>query len=80
VASSIASPSVGLGAWTGSERLQVTSNSVLQAAGPQPRTEYVAQPGTYSLKVYAEGSGHCQTGHLQIYSAQLTYVLLGNDA
>jgi hypothetical protein len=78
VASGVTSPHVGLGSWAGSENLQVTANGVLQASGQTPRTEYVAQPGRYSLKVYTEGSGHCQIGHLQIYGAQLSYVLLGN--
>jgi hypothetical protein len=78
VASGVTSPNVGLGNWTGSEQLQATANGVLAASGPEPRAAYVAQPGQYQLKMYTEGAGHCQMGHLQIYSAQMSYVLLGN--
>jgi hypothetical protein len=78
VASGVTSPLVGLGNWTGSENLQVTADGLVLAYG-EPRTEYIAQPGQYTLRMYAAGSGHCQIGHLQLYGAQMTYTLLGNQ-
>jgi hypothetical protein len=65
---------------TGVQRIGVSLNAVLFAGNssfPATETAYVAQPGTYTLRLDGGASdGNC-TGTSTFWRAYLTYVLLG---